>query len=513
MSASARVCEASRARSKRFSSSAASGSTGAIWSTTSRRPPGRVTRTSSAIASSGRAMWCSVRSAPARSNDAYSNGSFVASPSTNETFGNRSARARACSSSSGTRSTPTTSRTCGASANASAPEPVPESSARSFPESGTKRTMSFSSEAARASCSSPTRSAVFANRFRVASCIVERLLLRDDRTRRAFFLDLREQPPDLRPRRQPELVPAQERLVRIAHPRLQHRVRKLLRVDERERLERPRLGRAAEAEDRPRRVVRRPLRPEQAAPVPAELVRDGQPAQAVAEDRNQPVFGRVDAVEPVVDPPAERLEQAQIVEPTVAVGGQPPQLADDPLARRVRRERRVLPDEPLCLVLEPEAELVLEPHRAQQPERIVHEDALTDGAQQLLVQIAQAAEGVDRLPARERAGDRVDREIARRQVVLDRLGERREIHCPPVRERDPPGSVALGERERSAARAPRVCPRGAIGGAAGDVEVHELPPEQLVADGTADDPRLLAGQHVLGGVKHPGRHALPGAAT
>src|SRR5919201_2828946 len=314
MSASARVCEASRARSKRFSSSAASGSTGAIWSTTSRRPPGRVTRTSSAIASSGRAMWCSVRSAPSRSNDAYSNGSFVASPSTNETFGNRSARARACSSSSGTRSTPTTSRTCGASANASAPEPVPESSARSSPLGATKRTTRCSSSAARASCNAATRSAVFANRSRVASCIVERLLLRDDRTGRAFFLDRGEQPADLRPGRQPELVSAQERLVRVAHARLQDGGRELLRADERERLERPRLGDAAESEDPARRVVGWALGREQAARVPAELVRHGKPPRPLAKDRHQAVVGRVETVEPLVDPAAERLEYAEHVE-------------------------------------------------------------------------------------------------------------------------------------------------------------------------------------------------------
>src|ERR671935_81540 len=329
MSASARVCEASRARSKRFSSSAASGSTGAIWSTTSRRPPGRVTRTSSAIASSGRAMWCSVRSAPARSNDAYSNGSFVASPSTNETFGNRSARARACSSSSGTRSTPTTSRTCGASANASAPEPVPESSARSSPLGATKRTTRCSSSAARASCNAATRSAVFANRFRVASCIVEGLLLRGDRPRRALLLDLREQPADLRPRRQAQLVSAQEGLVRVARPRLEQCAGERLRTDKRERVERPRLGRAAKAKDLTLRVVRRRLCCEQAPRVSAQLVRDRETAYALAERGHQPVVGRVDAIEPVLDPPTERVQQTEVVQAPVATRREAPELAED----------------------------------------------------------------------------------------------------------------------------------------------------------------------------------------
>src|SRR5256885_11015837 len=72
--------------------------------------------------------------------------------------------------------------------------------------------MSCSSEAARASCSSATRSAVLANRSRVASCIFERLLLRGDRTRRLLLRDLGEQPADLGTGGKAELVPAQERL-------------------------------------------------------------------------------------------------------------------------------------------------------------------------------------------------------------------------------------------------------------------------------------------------------------
>ena len=52
-----------------------------------RGPPSRVTRTISAMTISGCGMWWSVRSVPARSNEKSSNGSAVASPSTNVTLG------------------------------------------------------------------------------------------------------------------------------------------------------------------------------------------------------------------------------------------------------------------------------------------------------------------------------------------------------------------------------------------------------------------------------------------
>src|SRR5581483_8842911 len=52
-----RVVVGSRARSKRFSSNAASGSRGASWSASRIVPPGLVRRASSAIISSGRGVW------------------------------------------------------------------------------------------------------------------------------------------------------------------------------------------------------------------------------------------------------------------------------------------------------------------------------------------------------------------------------------------------------------------------------------------------------------------------
>ena len=94
--------------------------------------------------------------------------------------------------------------------------------------------------------------------------------------------------------------------------------------------------------------------------------------------------------------------------------------------------------------------------------------------------------------ARERDGDGVDREVARRQIVLDRIPQRGEVDRPPSLERNPPGAVALRERKGRAARPFRVLACGCTWIADGDVEVDDLPSEQLVADGAADNPRLLA---------------------
>ena len=54
--------------------------------------------------------------------------------------------------------------------------------------------------------------------------------------------------------------------------------------------------------------------------------------------------------------------------------------------------------------------------------------------------------------------------------------------------------MPLGERKRRAAGTLRILARGASGIAAGDVEIDDVAAEQLVADGPADDPGLLAGK-------------------
>ena len=64
-----------------------SGSIGEIWSAMRSVPPRRVTRASSAMASSGRATWWSTLRVPLRSNQPSGNGSSVTSPSTKRHVG------------------------------------------------------------------------------------------------------------------------------------------------------------------------------------------------------------------------------------------------------------------------------------------------------------------------------------------------------------------------------------------------------------------------------------------
>ena len=138
--------------------------------------------------------------------------------------------------------------------------------------------------------------------------------------------------------------------------------------------------------------------------------------------------------------------------------------------------------------------------------------ARRDDSDQPRVQIGASRERIDRLAAGQRDRDRVDREVPRRQVLLDRPGERREVDGPPAVERDPPGSVPLGERKRSATGAIRIRPRSSLRLADGDVEVDELASEELVPHRAADDPGLLAGEQLGRELTHrsPTRRARVG---
>ena len=98
--------------------------------------------------------------------------------------------------------------------------------------------------------------------------------------------------------------------------------------------------------------------------------------------------------------------------------------------------------------------------------------------------------------AADRPRERVDREVAGGEVFLDRPGERREVHRPPVGERRPPRAVTLGEGKRRAAHRARECARRSDRVPARDVDVDDGPPEQLVAERAADDPGVTAGDRV-----------------
>ena len=322
----------------------------------------------------------------ARSNDPSSNGRCATSASTNVTLGKSlAASSRPVSSTSGTTSAATTSRTSGAAANANPPVPAPASSTRSSPV-GSRKLLICALSSSRRLCSCAAMSSADAeNRACVASACVSSdklqcLLFRRECASGALFGDEVEQLPDLRPGRQAELVAAKQRLGGIVGARLLDRRDELGQPEERKRVGRPRLRRSPKAVDRARGVVGRRLGAQQRARVAVEAPRDRQLSEPVAEGAREPVVGRVDGVDPVEEPvgAAQCLQQAELPEPAVASRREPLQLPEDPLAGRAGRERRVPADELLRRVVAAEAQLVLEPDRPQQAQRICLEDAVPD---------------------------------------------------------------------------------------------------------------------------------------
>ena len=109
---------------------------------------------------------------------------------------------------------------------------------------------------------------------------------------------------------------------------------------------------------------------------------------------------------------------------------------------------------------------------------------------------------VDRLAAAERDGHRAQREVARRQVGLDRLAsQRRRIELPgAVTGGRPPGRKLPGELEGVAIRLPGHGLGGGRGIACdGQVQVRHVAAEGSVSYGATDDPYALPGQGPPGG--------------
>jgi hypothetical protein len=104
--------------------------------------------------------------------------------------------------------------------------------------------------------------------------------------------------------------------------------------------------------------------------------------------------------------------------------------------------------------------------------------------------VTLTVEGIHERTALERSGHRIEREVAARKVVFDAARQRREVDGASVLERDPPGSMTLGERKRSAPACPgeRACRAHRL--AAGDVDVDDATPEQLVSQGAPHKPPL-----------------------
>ena len=107
----------------------------------------------------------------------------------------------------------------------------------------------------------------------------------------------------------------------------------------------------------------------------------------------------------------------------------------------------MLAHQALGALVQPKTELVLEPDGAKKTQGVVLEDRPAHGPKPPRREILHPAERIDRLPAGQRARDRVDREVTRRQVVLDRARKRGEVDGAAGVQRDPPCAVPLRERE------------------------------------------------------------------
>ena len=106
------------------------------------------------------------------------------------------------------------------------------------------------------------------------------------------------------------------------------------------------------------------------------------------------------------------------------------------------------------MLVHAETELVLEPNGSQQPQRIVAEDRLGHGTDDPRLEIPTPAVRIVHVVTPDPNGDRVEREVARRQIRVDPARERCEVDgLLGSFHDDAPGSMALGERERRAAEA------------------------------------------------------------
>ena len=195
------------------------------------------------------------------------------------------------------------------------------------------------------------------------------------------------------------------------------------------------------------------------------------------------------------------------MQPTEAVRRETLELRENALARGLRHERGRRTEERLGALVHPEAELVLEAHRPQQSQRIVEEDASrTRRGSTPAREIGTPVVRVVGVARRDVLGDRVEREVARREVGVDPVRERREVdRLVDALGDDTPRAVPLGEREHRAAEASReaMCRVARI--RARDVDVEDRPQEQRVADRAADDPRVLAAQDLAESLIHRSR--------
>ena len=187
-----------------------------------------------------------------------------------------------------------------------------------------------------------------------------------------------------------------------------------------------------------------------------------------------------------------RVHQRQPGEDAVR-GDDPFQLGEHALRGDGRQRVRARPGRAQRLALHDEVELAGDSREPHHPQRIARErvrrDHPHDAARD---RSCNAAERVDVFAAAKRLGDRVDREVALGEVILDRLpGERDQVDLPgAVVGDDPPDAEAGGELEHVATGAASDPLRGGLDELAREhhVQVGAVDPARTVADGAAHQP-------------------------
>ena len=158
----------------------------------------------------------------------------------------------------------------------------------------------------------------------------------------------------------------------------------------------------------------------------------------------------------------------------------------------------------------PEAELALEPHCPKEPERVVEKHSVGHCANDACLEVGPPAVRVEEVARADPHGDRIEGEVARNEICLDAVRERREVDCLlGFPGRYAPGSVSFRKREHCPAESPRKTARRVPRVVAGDVEIQNGPAEEHVADRAADDPGLLVGKDLADSLIHRGLPAAP----
>ena len=301
-----------------------------------------------------------------------------------------------------------------------------------------------------------------------------------------------------------ELVSPYERLRRIGVARGLDEPRELRRAHERERVECPRLGAATEAVDPAGRgVLRRPCAQERLR-VAAKAVRDRELHEAVSKDGDETEARIVERLDWTVQPTPQGLEEPDLVQTSVSGRGEALELTENSLAGGLGDERRGGPQELLRAQIHVEAELVLEPDRPQQAQRIVDEDRVRHRSNHAGGEIGSPLIRVAWLARSNPNGDRVEREVPRREIRLDPIGKGREVDgLIGVWRCYAPSAMALRERKCGPAETARITKSRLPRIAAGDVEVEHRATEKLVANGSSYDPRLLVAEYLADALIHP----------